>query len=49
MGARHIGFGPGFIDEDEPGGIDRRLTRLPTLTPEGDVRSILFGRAQAFF
>jgi hypothetical protein len=49
MGARHIGFGPDFIDEDEPGEIDRRLTRLPTLTPKGDVRSILFGRAQALW
>jgi len=49
VGARHIGFGPGLVDEDKPPRIDRRLTRLPPLTPPGDVRPVLFGGAKAFF
>ena len=49
MGARHVGFGPGLVDEDKPPRIDRRLTRLPPLTPPGDVRPVLFGGAKAFF
>ena len=49
MGARHVGFRPGLVDEEEPPRIDRRLTRLPPLTPPGDVRPVLFGGAKAFF
>ena len=49
MRARHVGFGPGFVDEDKPPRIDRRLTRLPPLTPPGDVRPVLLGGAKAFF
>ena len=49
MGACHVGFGPGLVDEDKPPRIDRRLTRLPPFTPPGDVRSVLFGGAKAFF
>ena len=49
MSARHVGFGPGLVDEDKPPRIDRRLTRLPPLTPPGDVRPVLFGGAKAFF
>jgi hypothetical protein len=49
MGARHVGFGPGLVDEDKSRRIDPRLTRFPPLTPLGDVRPILFGRAKAFF
>src|SRR5580700_6616091 len=49
MGARHVGLGPGLVDEDKPPRIDRRLTRLPPLTPPGDVRSVLFGGAKTFF
>jgi hypothetical protein len=48
MGARHVGFRPGLVDEDKPPRIDRRLTRLPPLTPPGDVRTVLFGGAKAF-
>ena len=48
MGARHVGFRPGLVDEHKPPWIDRRLTRLPPLTPPGDVR-VLFGGAKAFF
>ena len=49
MGARHVGLGPGLVDEDKPPRIDRRLTRSPLLTPPGDVRPVLFGGAKAFF
>jgi hypothetical protein len=49
MGARHVGFRPGLVDEDQSPRIDRRLTRLPPLTPLGDVRPVLFGGAKAFF
>jgi hypothetical protein len=49
MAARHVGFGPGLVDEDKPSRIDRRLPRLPLLTPPGDVRPVLFGGAKAFF
>src|SRR3984885_7656155 len=49
VGARHVGFGPGLIDEHKPPRIDPRLTRLPPFTPPGDVRTVLFGGAKAFF
>ena len=49
MGARHVGLGPGLVDEDKPPRIDPRLSRLPPFTPPGDVRSVLFGGAKAFF
>src|SRR5277367_4181939 len=42
MGAGHVGFRPGLVDEHKPPRIDRRLTRLPPLTPPGDVRPVLF-------
>jgi hypothetical protein len=40
--------GLSVVDEDKPPRIDRRLTRLPSLTPPGDVRPVLLGGAQAF-
>jgi hypothetical protein len=49
MGARHVGFRPGLVDEDKSPGVDLRLTRLPLLTPPGDIRPVLFGGAKAFF
>ena len=49
VGARHVGFGPGLVDEHKPPRIDPRLTRLPPFTPPGDVRAVLFGGAKAFF
>jgi hypothetical protein len=45
--ARHVRLRPGLVNEDEPGRIDGRLTRLPT--PAGDVRPILFGCAKALW
>jgi hypothetical protein len=49
MSARHVGFGPSLVDENKTPRINRRLTRLPALTPPGDVRPVLFGGAKAFF
>ena len=47
--ARHVRLRPSLVDEDQPGRIDGRLTRLPLPTPAGDVRPILFGCVKAFF
>ena len=33
VGARHVGFGPGLVDEDKPPRIDRRLTIDPMRPP----------------
>jgi hypothetical protein len=41
--------GGGLVDEDKPPRIDPRLTRLPPLTPPGDVRTVLFGGAKALW
>jgi hypothetical protein len=49
MSAGHVGLRPGLVDEDKPPRIDPRLTRLPPFTPLGDVRTVLFGGAKAFF
>ena len=49
VGARHVRFGPGLVEEDKPPRVDRRLARLPPLTPPGDVRPVLFGGPKAFF
>jgi hypothetical protein len=49
MAARHIGLGPGLIDEDQTGWVKPALVLLPLCPAPGDVRSILFAGAQAFF
>ena len=49
MGARHVGFGPGLIDEDQACGVNAVLVALPPLALAGDVRTVLLGGAQAFF
>lgn len=49
MGAGHVGFGPGLVDEYQAGGIDFALMPLPALPLEGDVRSILLGGQYGFF
>src|SRR5271167_2469366 len=49
VGAGQVGFRPGLVDEDKPPRIDRRLTRLPPLTPPGDVRPVRFGGCEGFF
>lgn len=47
--ARHVGRGPGFIDEDQPGRIKTGLAGLPD-SPRGlHVRPFLFGGVRRFF
>jgi hypothetical protein len=49
MRARHIGLGPGLIDEDQTSWIKPALVTLPLCAPAGDVGPILLAGAQAFF
>jgi hypothetical protein len=49
MGLRHVGLGPGLVDEDQAGGIELALMALPALAPPCNVRPILFACVQAFF
>ena len=46
---RHVGLGPGFIDEDQPGGINTALISLPLRPVPGDIRSVLLAGQHAFF
>ncbi len=48
-GARHIGLGPGFVDEDELGAIKLGLLGAPAPAGGGDVGAILLGGVQRFF
>lgn len=45
----HVRFGPGFIDEDEPGRIKPTLIPLPLLASACDFWPQLFGGKNAFF
>jgi hypothetical protein len=47
--ARHVGLGPGLIDEDEPLGIELALMALPALTLACNVGPILLAGVQRFF
>jgi len=47
--ARHVGLGPGLIDEDQPCRIKSALVGLPASAPVRDVGSILLGGEQRFF
>ena len=46
---RHVGLGPGLVDEDEAPGIRQGLELLPLLAPPGDLRPQLLGGKNAFF
>ena len=46
---RHVGLGPGLVDEDEAGRVDAALIALPALTLSGDVGTRLLGGQHAFF
>ena len=46
---RHVGLGPGFVDEHQALGIDAPLILAPLLTSPGDVGTILLLGEQAFF
>ena len=49
MGARHIGFGPSLVDEDEAFGIKPWLESSPPRAVARDVRTILLSGEQGFF
>jgi len=46
---RHIGFGPGLIDEHQPSGVDPILILGPLRPPTGDIGTILLGGNQRLF
>ena len=47
--ARHVGRGPGLIDEDEPFRIEIELALEPGLAPRLYVRAVLFARMGGLF
>ena len=47
--ARHVGLGPGLVDEDQTGGIELMLMGLPAIPQPGCLRSILLACQQCFF
>jgi hypothetical protein len=49
MGADHVGFCPGLINEDEAGGINLSLMPFPACPSARDVGPVLLGRQQRFF
>jgi hypothetical protein len=49
MGAGHVGGGPGFVDEDQPLGIEVRLALEPLPAPLQDVGAVLFHRVGELF
>jgi hypothetical protein len=49
MGPRHIGLGPGLVDEDQLVGRQLRLPVAQNLPSLCDVRPILLGGVQRFF
>jgi hypothetical protein len=44
-----ICLGPGFINEDQPGGIKFSLVTAPLDTPAGNIRPVLLAGVKAFF
>jgi hypothetical protein len=46
---RHVGLGPGLVDEDEARGIDQALQLPPSRPVARHVRPVLLGRQDAFF
>lgn len=49
MRTGHVGFGPGFVDEDQTLGIELSLMPPPSQPPAGNVGPILLAGVQAFF
>src|SRR3954454_10209917 len=47
--ARHVGRGPGLVDEDEARGIEVELALEPGLAPLQDVGAVLLGRLRRLF
>ena len=46
---RHVGLGPGLVEEDQPAGIDVPLMASPAGAAAGDLRPVLLQRERAFF
>ena len=46
---RHVGLGPGLVDEDQPRRIKPALIGLPALALSRHVGAILLGGEQSFF
>jgi hypothetical protein len=49
IAARHLGAGPGFIQEYQLGHIQRGLHRLPFLPTRPHVFTLLLGGVRSFF
>ena len=49
MSARHVRRGPGFIDEDELGGIEVQLIIEPALALLQEIGATLFYRVASLF
>jgi hypothetical protein len=49
VGTRHVGLGPGLVDEDKARRIKPPLILFPLRPPPGDVRTILLAGVQTFF
>jgi hypothetical protein len=49
MDRRHVGLGPGFVDEDKARGINPLLILLPPVAPPGDVPAVLLSAMNGFF
>lgn len=49
MGARHVRCGPGFIDEDELGGIEVQLIIEPALALLQEIGAVLLYRVASLF
>ena len=49
VGSRHVGLGPGLVDEDQALSIDLVLMAPPALTTARNVQPILLAGVQAFF
>ena len=47
--AGHVGLGPGFVDEDQAGGVNPRLIGSPLLASPGDIGTILLAGEHGFF
>jgi hypothetical protein len=45
----HIGFGPGFVEEDQTGRIERRLLADPPAAGLPDVGTVLFAGPESLF
>ena len=46
---RHVGLGPGFVDEDQAGGVDAAAIGQPLPAPARDVGAVPLRRDQRLF